>query len=214
MSLPNGYDKSGYRMEMVLLESTDDLKTWHVLSREPARFQHSAGSFAQARTQDGRFLRFVWSCYSLDPTVKPNEIFYQSTDNGKTWKKMPSFVDPHFATFSNRLRTLRDGTLVLALPLTRRWGKDTDRPVRATMRLDMPNDIEMTLFFSHDQGRTWEGPLPVLGGQNVSETDFVELPSGDLLLINNNIFPHPGRQFIYRDGNRFTPGPLESVHAG
>src|SRR5262249_8661779 len=28
------------------------------------------------------------------------------------------------------------------------------------------------------------------------------------------IFPHPGRQFIYRDGNRFTPGPLESVHAG
>ena len=91
------------------------------LARDLARtgaISAQRGSFAQARTKDGRFLRFVWSCYSLDPSVKPNEIYYESGDNGKTWIKMPTFVDPHFAAQSNRLRTLHDGTLVLALPLS------------------------------------------------------------------------------------------------
>jgi hypothetical protein len=214
MSLPVGYDKSQYRMEMVLLESKDNLKTWQVISREPCRFHHSAGSFGQARTRDGRFLRFVWSCYSLDPAIKPNEIFYESADNGKTWKKMPPFHDPHFASYPHRLRTLRDGTLVLAVPLAPKWGQGTDHPVRAAMRLDTSNEMPMTLFFSHDQGKTWTGPLPIFAGQTVSETDFVELPSGDLLCINNSIFANPGRQIVYRAGNRFTPGPLERVRAG
>src|SRR5438128_4164464 len=38
MSLPVGYDKSPYHMEMVILESTDNLKTWKVISRESCRF--------------------------------------------------------------------------------------------------------------------------------------------------------------------------------
>ncbi len=82
------------------------------------------------------------------------------------------------------------------------------------MRLDMPNEMQMTLFFSHDQGKTWDGPLPIFGGQNVSETDFVELPNGHLLCFNNSIFAFPGRQFVYREGRRFTPGPLERVRSG
>jgi hypothetical protein len=48
----------------------------------------------------------------------------------------------------------------------------------------------------------------------VSETDFVELPDGNLLFINNSIFATPGRQMVYRDGDRFTPGPLERVQSG
>ncbi len=213
MSLPVGYDKSQYRMELVILESRDNLTTWKVISREPCRFHHSAGSFAQARTRDGRFLRFLWSCYSLDPSIQPNEILCESDDDGKTWSKMPFFHDAHFASCPHRLRTLRDGTLVLAVPLGPRWGRDTDRPIRVAMRLDVTNQTQMTLFFSCDQGRNWDGPLPVFGGQNVSETDFVELPSGDLLLFNNSIFANPGRQFVYRSGNGFTPGPLEKVHS-
>jgi hypothetical protein len=82
------------------------------------------------------------------------------------------------------------------------------------MRLDVPSEMQMTLFFSHEQGKTWSAPLPIFGGQNVSETDFVELPSGDLLFFNNSIFAHPGRQFVYRNGTRFTPGFLERVRAG
>jgi hypothetical protein len=196
------------------LESRDGLKTWQVISREPCRFHHSAGSFGQARTRDGRFLRFVWSCYSLDPAIKPNEIGYESGDDGKTWKKMPAFHDAHFASYPHRLRTLRDGTLVLCVPLAPRWGRGTDRPIRTAMRLDVPSEMQMTLFFSHDQAKTWSGPVPIFGGQNVSETDFVELPAGDLLFFNNSLFAHPGRQLVYRDGNRFTPGFLERVRAG
>jgi hypothetical protein len=33
-------------------------------------------------------------------------------------------------------------------------------------------------------------------------------------VINNSIFANPGRQFIYRDGPRFVPGPLEFIRSG
>jgi hypothetical protein len=214
MALPNGYDKSQYRMEMVILESTDDLRTWKVISREPGRFHHSAGSFGQARTRDGRFLRFVWGCYSLDPGLRPNEVLFESSDEGKTWVKMAPLHDAHFCIYAHRLRTLRDGTMVICAPFGPRWGKGTEYPTRAALNLNAVNQMQMMVFFSFDQGRTWQGPLPIYGGQNVSETDFVELPSGDLLFINSAIFPNPGRQLVYRDGNRFTPGPLERVRSG
>ena len=48
----------------------------------------------------------------------------------------------------------------------------------------------------------------------MSETDFVELPEGDLLCINNSIFGNPGRQRIYRSDKTWTPGPLEKVRYG
>jgi hypothetical protein len=62
MALPVGYDKSQYLMEAVLLESTDDMRTWRVISREPYRHHLSVHQFGTARTRDGRFLRFNWAC--------------------------------------------------------------------------------------------------------------------------------------------------------
>ena len=91
MGLPSGYDKSQYLMEAVLLESTDEIKTWHLISHEPYRHQHAVGQFATARTRDGRFLRFNWAYYSLDPSFKTNEILRESNDNGKTWRNVPPF---------------------------------------------------------------------------------------------------------------------------
>jgi len=214
MGLPNGYDKSQYRLEVVMLESTDGLRNWREISREPYWFQHSAGSFGQARTADGRFLRFVWSCYAFDPSIERNEIFFESEDEGRTWVKKPPFHDAHFFSAPHRMRALRDGTLVLCMPLMPRWGEGSDRPLRTAINLDTMNEMQMTLWFSFDQGRCWDGPLPIYGGQNVSETDFVELPDGNLLFINNSIFAFPGRQYIYREGRRFTPGPFEKARAG
>ena len=209
MGLPSGYDKSQYLMEAVILESTDDMRTWQEISREPYRHHHSVSQFASARTLDGRFLRFIWACYSLDPELQPNEIFHTSDDNGRTWKKEPPFHDAHFVSYAHRLRMLRDGTLVLALSMRPRWGPGTDTPIRTCMNLNAVGGMQMTLWFSYDQGRTWDGPLPIYGGQVVSETDFVELPEGHLLCINNSIFASSGRQIVYRDGRRWTPAPLE-----
>jgi hypothetical protein len=212
MSLPRGYDTSKHLQELVLLRSKDDLRIWTEFGRQPVIA--NGGSFAQAQTLDGVFHRFVWACYSRDPHLKPNEIYHQSRDSGRTWKKMTPIVSERFAWYPHRLRTLRDGTLVLCCPRAPRWGKGTDYPVRAAVRFDTVADMEMMLLFSRDHGKTWSNPLPILSGQNVSETDFVELPDGNLLFVNNSIFATPGRQFVYREGDRFTPGPLERVRSG
>ena len=212
--LPNGYDKSPLRMEMVILESTDQMKTWQVISREPCRFQHSAGQFGTARTHDGRFLRFVWANYSLEENAHPGEILFVSSDNGRTWHKQRPFHGGNLVSYPHRLRTLRDGTLVLALPIGPAWGAGRELPVRTAQNLRASSSGQMTLCFSYDQGRTWSQPLPVYGGDDVTETDFVELPSGDLLCVNNSIFGRPGRQLLYRKGNSWWPKPLEYVVSG
>ena len=212
--LPNGYDKSPLQMEMVILESTDQMKTWRIISREPCRFQHSAGQFGMARTRDGRFLRFVWANYLLEENAHPGEIFFVSSDNGKIWQKQAPFHDRNFVSYPHRLRMLRDGTLVLALPIGPAWGTGRELPVRTAQNLRASSSGQMTLSFSYDQGRTWSQPLPIYGGDNVTETDFVELPSGDLLCVNNSIFGHPGSQLLHRKGNSWWPKPLEHVVSG
>jgi hypothetical protein len=212
--LPNGYDKSPLRMEMVILESVDQMKTWKVISREPARFQHSAGQFGTTRTRDGRFLRFVWANYSLEDNAHPGEIFFASSDNGSTWRKQPPFHGADFVSYPHRLRMLKDGTLVLALPIGPAWGKGHPLSIRTAMDVSAATSLQMTLCTSYDQGRTWSQPLPIYGGDNVSETDFVELKSGDLLCINNSIFARPGRQLLRRKGNSWWPDSFEFVVSG
>jgi hypothetical protein len=214
MGLPNGYDKSQFLMEAVLLESTDDLRTWKVISREPYRHHHTVAQFATAKTRNGRFLRFNWACYDLDPRTKTNDILRVSSDNGRTWEPAAPFLPDRFAYYPHRLRTLRDGTLVLCLPIAPRWGPDQESPVRTARKLNVNNDMRMSLFFSFDEGTSWAGPLPILDGQNVPETDFVELPDGHLLFFNSSDWPKPGRQFVYRHGRQFIPGPLEDVRSG
>ena len=210
MGLPSGYDKSQYLKETVILESTDDMDTWQVISRRSNVCHHTAGAFAWARTKDGRFLNFAWNRYSEDPAIRGySGLLLTSDDDGKSWQKLTGWHDGHFAGYPHRLRTLRDGTLVLAVPLRPAWGAGTDHPIRTSTNLNAVAEMQMTLFFSYDQGRTWDGPLPIYPGQTVSETDFVELPEGHLLCINNSIFKNPGRQFVYRRGRMWTPGPLE-----
>jgi len=208
-SMPTAYDESQLRRHLLLLESRDGMKTWDVISRQPCRLRHSAGTFAQARTKDGRFLRFGWSAQWLDPTRHPGSIFFVSSDNGQSWQLQPPFHDRRVFSYAHRLRTLRDGTMVLAIPFGPPWGEGTSCPIRACTNLNADSGMQMNLCFSYDQGRTWTDPLPIYGGHSVSETDFVELPSGDLLCINNSIFPHAGRQIVYRTPHGWVPAAFE-----
>lgn len=209
MGLPSGYDKSQHRIEVVMLESDDGLATWREIARHAVHHHHAGYSFAQARTRDGRFLWLTAGAYSLDASSAANEILSESCDDGKTWRKRAAFHDPRFASFPHRMRTLRDGTLVVAVPLVPRWGRGTDRPVRTAMNLDAVAEMQLMLYASRDDGASWTGPLPIFAGQNVSETDFVELPDGDLLFVNSSIFARPGRQLVHRWGGQLTPGPME-----
>ncbi len=147
-----------------------DLKTWMEVSREPYRHQHSVSQFASARTRDGRMLRFNWACYSLDPETKPNEFLWTSSDNGQTWSAAPTICPVLFACYPHRLRTLRDGTLVVCVPNGPRWGKDQDHSTRTATRLDTNNEMRMSLFFRLSSG-------PKLGRSA----------------------PHPGRTKRFRD---------------
>ena len=212
--IPREYDESQNGRELVMLESKDALQTWNVMSRQPCRMRHSAGTFAQARTADGRFLRFGWATQWMDPDRPLGKISFVSHDDGDTWHEQPEFHSPRFSSCAHRLRTLRDGTLVLAIPFSLPYGRGTDYPVRSCANLDAEGSMWMNLSFSYDQGRNWTPPLPIYGGHTVSETDFVELPSGDLLCINNGIFTNPGRQMVYRTEYGWIVGPYERIRHG
>ena len=119
MAMPVGYDKSQYLMEAVILESIDGMRTWREVSREAYHYHHSIFQFATARTGDGRLLRFVSAWHSLDEPFRPNEIFYESRDNGKTWRKMPPF---HHSTEPRRNQRDEHDAVVLA-----RWPTQLER---------------------------------------------------------------------------------------
>lgn len=211
MALPDGYDKSSYHMEVVLLKSSDQCATWSEVSRQPVRFQHSSSPFAQVRTRDGRFLRGLWTCYSLEEPQQPGRFLFESTDDGATWKRLPPLLDDRLCAHPHRMKQLRDGTIVLAVPYGLMWGPDKLIPVRTAKPPYAIENLRMSLFVSHDEGRTWDGPIALFPGRNISETDFVELPSGDLLAFVNSIFGQAGRQIVHRVGDRFVPGLYESI---
>ena len=106
------------------------------------------------------------------------------------------------------MKQLRDGTLVLAVPYAEMWGRDAALPLRTSMRVNAEVEMQMSLFFSRDEGKIWTGPTALFPGHVVSETDFVELKSGDLLAFNNSIFAQPGRQKLFRSKQGFIPGPF------
>jgi hypothetical protein len=207
MGLPDGYDKSSLQMDVVLLESKDGCHTWNAISRWPAPYQHSAGSFGACKTRDGRFLRTVWACYETPAPKHSGEILYASSDGGKTWEKQSAMLGDRFAAYPHRMKQLRDGTIVLAVPYQEMWGSDKPLPMRTSTRVEVQNELQMSLYFSSDDGKSWNGPMGIFAGKPVSETDFAELDSGDLLAFNNSIFPEPGRQRIYRTAQGFVPGP-------
>jgi hypothetical protein len=194
--------------DLVILSSDDGMQTWKDISHDTTHGREAFGDFAQAYAGDGRFIRFLWNGYSYEPGRDPSAILYISDDEGRTWRKCPPFHDRRFISYPHRLRTLSDGTLALAIPLSMDFNMER---TRCSSNLNAESEVTMNLCFSSDRGETWSAPLPIYGGHNVSETDFIELPSGDILCINASIpyFGHPGRQIVYRTEKGFVPGPYE-----
>jgi hypothetical protein len=68
------------------------------------------------------------------------------------------------------------------------------------------------IFYSEDDGKTWTNPQAILPGILAAEPDFVELPNGDLLIINS-LVQHgaAARQYIHKTRQGWVPGPVFKI---
>ena len=198
--------------EAVFLKTTDNGSSW----REVGRSQTDCiNLFAYISLLDGNLIRAVSNDYlCFYENEIPRLTLQISADNGTTWTDQTVLMENR-STYPYRLKRLRDNTLVL---LTTHWDSFGPGKTRIGRHVHAP-DIRIPgtteLFFSRDEGRTWDGPLPVLQGYEAPEPDLIELETGDLLLIKSNIQGEPPvRQYVCRNSGRFVPGPVRSILSG
>ena len=150
-----------------VLESTDAGLTWTRVDADLPR----GGGRGMAVLKDGTLVAPRWAS-------DPNDAGYvqRSSDGGRTWSPPIHFLPPaEYRAWPTIIRPLRDGRLVL---MAGAW-KRGDGPV--------PNPrMTKMMFVSKDGGRTWAPPIILMPtAQGVcEESDFCELPSGDLFWIH------------------------------
>jgi hypothetical protein len=126
----------------------------------------------------------------------------RSTDGGSTWSRISVQADPNSRVYPTVIRPLSDGRLVL-MAGTYHGG-------------DLFSNITKTMFISSDQGQTWGSPITLMSKEQgvCEESDFAELPDGDLLWIhrvhhysaNGTLLGVDRRQSITRKvGDTFVP---------
>ena len=149
------------------LESLDGGETWKLLSS-------SIGS--------GRGMVVLNDHTFLRPNLQ------RSTDGGKTWSDR-SYLLPTATYFSypTLIRPLRDGRLVL---MGGYWKRDD---VETRVLKPYPNSrLRKMIFISSDEGKTWSKPIELMSIEDgvCEESDFCELPNGDLFWVHRcELFP-------------------------
>lgn len=102
----------------------------------------------------------------------------RSTDGGQTWQQPVNLVSPadYQLCWTTGVKPLHDGRLVAMAGL-----------VAANVPANkVQANIVKTMFISSDQGQTWGAPITLvpLSAAVCEESDFVELPSGDLFWMH------------------------------
>ena len=195
--VPATYDFSGLVTEAVFMRSTDEAASWTEAGRAPS------GGISNVTLPDGRLLALFWN----DGRVM------QSSDMGKNWTLVRTLLDPtHYANYPFSMKLLSDGkTLVMFTPYSQAYGPGTDLPTRTSKKAGVASWMP-ALFWSEDFGETIHGPIPIYPDISVSETDFCELPSGDLLFIHHRLFDGQAhRQLVRRTGFGLVPEQMEKV---
>jgi hypothetical protein len=220
MSLPHGYHtalSNGSKdivYEIVVLKSTDQGDTWQEIGRSPSQVDNS---FSWVTLSNGSLLRSQSNDYIAWHKGDRQQTWCETSDDGgNSWKKRASIYYGHNGSGSpHRLRQLRDGTLVQLISAAPEFGPGKERFARHTKRPNVRQELAVYLYFSKDQGQTWTGPLPVFPGIMAWEPDFVELPSGDLLLLNSAVQPGPQvRQYVRKTELGWIPSPVFDVVHG
>lgn len=176
-----------------LLGSRDGGATWTVLHDGSAASNPSAsGIYTVSRDSrrgmavlpDGTLVRGNWP----PGDVSDSGSVERSLDGGKTWIDRQYFLPrKEYRAWPTLIRPLRDGRLVLFAGCWKRGdvsgGKRPDFPPGQEGML--PSMVKM-MFVSADKGKTWSKPIVLMPAEvgSCEESDFCELPSGDLFWIH------------------------------
>jgi photosystem II stability/assembly factor-like uncharacterized protein len=209
VALPVKYDFAELVNESVYLRSRDAGATWTQTLRcpEPELNQSAdSGCMSPIALPDGRMLSLSWGMPGC---------LRESSDGGRTWRRLHELMDPAFydvAPFTIRLLSDQK-TLVIFCPYARSWGPGKLVGGRLHSQPGSRAAWQAALFFSNDFGRTLTGPIPIFPNVPVTEADFCELPSGDLLFVQNEMFAngHAHRQLIRKTKSAWVPEGMEEV---
>ncbi len=154
--------------ETVVLESGDVGRTWTRV--KPGGY---VGIVRQAAIlPDGALVKATW------PSGDDSSYVLRSKDGGATYGKRIDFVDPKiYKAWPGIIKPLRDGRLVLFAGVVK----------RGTPNADPANTLlDKCMFVSSDGGKSWGKPVLLVKGEDgdCEESDFCELPSGDLFWIH------------------------------
>ena len=190
------------------MKSSDGGRTWQKTGRDWGNGGAIVGY------ADGRLVRVVWGQQSWRPErglARHATEVDESRDGGNTWKLIARVLDG-FVFSVHRLRKLRDGSLIAMGPQHPSFGPGGSRQ---RLGIKHPGEIDVTVrdqaafMHSPDGGYTWTGPHYVLSSVRASESDFVELPDGRLLIINSSVqLGAQTRQFVHRISTGFVCDPV------
>ncbi|MFA6239841.1 MAG: sialidase family protein, partial [Candidatus Hydrogenedentales bacterium] len=203
--LPNGTIRCDFRQvtgpkenpvsTVPVLGSSDGGTTWTVLTSGTSAVDSGMlGGYAvsadgcrgMAVLPDGTMVRPAWA--SSD--YKDSGYLLRSTDGGKTWGEKIFFLPvDEYRAWPTLIRPLRDGRLILFAGCWKRGdsaaGTRPDALFSNGYEGMLPNMAKM-MFVSSDKGLTWGKPITIMPTSVgvCEESDFCELPNGDLFWIH------------------------------
>jgi hypothetical protein len=192
-----------------LLQSTDNGKTWTNVGNNNGYSRNMAilpnGTTMVRPDQSGMYFD------STGHLNYPNGDFMgvqYSTNGGQSWSSTTNLVSPDIyqVCLPLNIKALSDGRLVAMAGLARKGVT----PV-------LPN-IQKNIFIGRitDQGLTWGDPIPLAttAEAECEESDFVELPNGNLFFMHrvqqydgNGVYVSQSRKQsnLIKDGDNFLP---------
>jgi hypothetical protein len=209
VGLPVKYDFSDVISETVYMRSSDGAATWKEMHRGTEVELNSAedsGCMSPIALPDKRLLSLSWGMPGC---------LRESVDDGQTWNRVRDLMDPaYYDVAPFVMRVLSDHkTLVIFCPYAKSWGPGKVVPGRLHSRPGSRTMFTAALMFSTDFGKTLSNPIPIYPNVPVTETDFCELPSGDLLFIHHAMFGNgvAHRQLVRKTKLGWVPEDMEPV---
>ncbi len=204
---------------------TADQTVWRVFMHsddgvhftETGRCLRQRSAYSCAALPDGRLLGFDVPRRNDDGTAWADWLRVQeSRDGGSTWTGERRILKGS-VPYMWRLRTLRDGTVILLLSLQGSpWGVGRERGTRHT---EFPGENQMNriqaCFMTTGDGVHFSEPHYILPGIGAHEYDVCEPEEGTLLFIAGDVQGTPaGRQIVRRTEDGWLNGPLLPIYAG